>query len=272
MIPKKIKNRKKKIPKNKSGVNKNFRGGPKGLLPSAPLGKSNLSKKARRKIVLSYKKIITLVVCLVLVAASTTAATVAWFTDTSKDVNTFVLGNVKMTLDEAKVDQNGVPLKDDRGNIIRTTEINTYHLVPGGEYTKDPTVTVKPGTSEAYVRILVTVSGSRQMKTVFGQNFLAENLVKGWDKNIWQYAGETDNGDNTVTYEFRYHKTVEAKDSDLVLEPLFEKILLPGSVTIENVETLANNVEIRTVAHGMQAEGFENADEAWAAFAKQKTI
>ena len=219
---------------------------------------------------MNFKKIITLVACLVLVAVSSTVATVAWFTDTSEDINTFVFGNVKMPLDEAKVDPSGVPLKDGNGNIIRTDESNSYHLVPGGEYTKDPTVTLKPGTSPSYIRILVTLSGYSQMKTVFGENFAPETFIKGWDKEIWNYAGGIDNGDNTVTYEFRYYKTVEAKDSDLVLEPLFEKILLPGSVTIENVETLANNVEIRIIANGMQAEGFENADEAWAAFAKQK--
>lgn len=217
-------------------------------------------------------KIITLILCVALLAVSATAITVSFLTAEDDDTNTFVFGNVEITLDEAKVDKNGVPLKDTEGNVIRTNESNAYHLVPGGEYTKDPTVTVKKGTSGAYVRILVTVSGYSEIKTVFGEDFLPENFVKEWDKDIWNYSGATDNGDNTVTYEFRYHKIAEAVDSDVVLEPLFKTLTLPGTVTIENVETLAENVRITIVAHGMQAEGFESADEAWEGFMRQKNL
>lgn len=216
---------------------------------------------------MEFKKIITLIICVALVAVSATAATVAYFTDTSEDINTFVFGNVKMSLDEAKVDKNGVPVDDER-----TTSGNAYHLVPGGTYTKDPTVTVKKGTDGAYIRLLVTVSGFGTVKEVFGSGFLPENFVEGWDKEKWVYSGATEiPAENTVTYEFRYYKTVSATEEDVKLEPLFKKLLLPGdSVDLEGVKKLAAaGVSVSVTGHGIQSAGFENADEAWAAFADQ---
>ena len=224
--------------------------------------------KARRDSVLKYKKIITLIICVVLASVSATAATVAYFTDTSEDVNTFVFGDVKMTLDEAKVDSNGVPVGEER-----TTEGNAYHLIPGGSYTKDPTITIKKGTEGAYARLMVTVSAYSTVKEVFGSDFLPVNFVEGWDKNIWIYSGATeDTAANTVTYEFRYHEVVSAFSEDSKLEPLFKKLLLPGEkVDLEGVRKLADaGVSVSVIGNGIQSAGFENADEAWTAFEQQK--
>ena len=211
-------------------------------------------------------KPLVLALCAVLLAVGTILGTVAYLQDTASVVNTFTVGNVHLKLDEAVVDEKGEPTGG------RTETGNAYHLLPGETYTKDPTVTVKKGTEGAYVRLLVTVSGFGTVKEVFGSGFLPENFVEGWDKEKWVYSGATEfPAENTVTYEFRYYKTVSATEEDVKLEPLFKKLLLPGdSVDLEGVKKLAAaGVSVSVTGHGIQSAGFENADEAWAAFAEQ---
>ena len=80
------------------------------------------------------KKLMT-VLALVLVIAMSVAGTYAYLTSQAEVKNTFTVGKVAITLDEAKVNQWGVAIAGvDRVNG------NTYKLRPGHEYTKDPTV------------------------------------------------------------------------------------------------------------------------------------
>ncbi|MBQ7874320.1 MAG: hypothetical protein IJ306_04055 [Oscillospiraceae bacterium] len=214
----------------------------------------------------SLGKIALLVVCMALLAISASAVTMAFLTDTDEDINTFVLGDVEITLDEAKVTPNGVPVVEN-GEQLRTSESNLYQLVPGGSYTKDPTVTVKGGGSEAYVRMVVTVKGLKQIKEVFGDSFDPEKFIEGWEKDIWIYYGTEENAENnTVTYEFRYYKTVEGSETDFKLEPLFTTFVVPKDITTEDVKILAENINISVAGNGIQAAGFENEDEAWESF------
>ena len=83
------------------------------------------------------KKILSLALCAVLLVAGTVATTVAYLTSTTEVVNnTFTVGNVSITLDEADVDVYGVK----NGTTRDTT--NQYKLIPGHKYVKDPTIHV----------------------------------------------------------------------------------------------------------------------------------
>ena len=70
--------------------------------------------------------------------------------------NTFTVGKVEIKLDEAKVTADGIPVE----GAARVTA-NSYKLMPGTTYTKDPTVTVlKAGSEESYVRMKVTFNNA----------------------------------------------------------------------------------------------------------------
>ena len=102
--------------------------------------------KARNRI----KPLLTLCCALLLVAAGV-FGTLAYLTGTDTVNNTITVGNVKITLDEAKVTTDGTPVEGaDR------VKANEYHLLPGHTYTKDPTVTVKGGGARAMLGNAVT--------------------------------------------------------------------------------------------------------------------
>jgi len=216
-------------------------------------------------------KTVLLTLCAVVLAVGCVLGTLAYLSDRDSVANTFTVGDVQIRLDEAVVDPDGKPVTDEQtGEGLRTEEGNEYHLIPGMTYTKDPTVTVEKGSVESYVRMMVTVNCLEELKAIFGDDFLPEEYVTGWDRELWACAGITEGEDNTVTYEFRYHTTVDAfeAEEDIVLEPLFTAFTLPGEVTGAQLATI-QDLTISVEGHAIQAATFENADEAWAAFDAQ---
>lgn len=205
------------------------------------------------------KTLLTLCSALLLVSLSV-GMTIAYLTDTTDVVkNTFTVGNVYIMLDETDVD-NSTPDK------ARDTE-NAYHLLPGQTYVKDPMVTVEAGSEACYVRMFVTINKLSELKAIFGNTFLPQNYVTGWDSNVWVSTNiiDEDTEANTATYEFRYNGIVPASVTATELDPLFETIELPGNVTNTQLATIAG-LEINVVAEAIQAAGFEdNAAGAWAA-------
>ena len=210
-------------------------------------------------------KVLIAALCTVLLVVGSVMGTLAYLTDRQAVVNTFTVGNVDITVDEAPVTPDGevIPGED-------RVEGNDYHLIPGQTYTKDPTMTVKKGSEESYVRMMVTINCISELRAIFGQGFLPHDFIEGKDSNIWVYENTVENGDNTVTYEFRYYKTVDAFEAteDIVLEPLFTSFTIPGELTGEQLATIAD-LEIRVEGHAIQTASFDSADAAWTAFGAQ---
>ena len=207
------------------------------------------------------KKLLVMVAALALTAAIAVGGTLAYLTSTTEVVqNTFTVGKVAITLDEADVNLQGEIESEER--VLG----NEYKLMPGHEYIKDPTVTVKADSEESYVRMIVTISDLADVKAAFGADFLPQYFVTGWDNDIWETTGQVIETNDTAAYEFRYYKTVETVDKeDLKLEPLFKTIKVPGSVENEALAAL-EEMEINVIAYAIQADGFDDAEAAWAAF------
>ena len=210
-------------------------------------------------------KALLVVACALLLVAASVFGTMAYLTSTDTVTNTFTVGEVKITLDEAKVDADGKPVTP-----AERVKGNSYKLLPGHTYTKDPTVTVVTGSENSYVRMKVEVENIDQLKAVFtdasyyGTNgvFLLQKLVGGWDNAKWASVGYEQSADGkTGTYEFRYYQ----KTGPATLEPLFTTITIPGSVDAAGLEKLGN-VQIKITGEAIQADGFTDANAAWNAF------
>lgn len=210
-------------------------------------------------------KALIIVVSVMLLISATVAATIAFLTDRDSAVNVFTVGNVNIKLDEAPVDENGVA--DPEADRVQKNE---YHIIPGGEYDKDPMVTVLENSEESYVRMLVTVDKLAEFDAIFAPEGadLASIFTGVSDK--WIYFGESeDETANTITYEFRYATTAAATgDGEVALEPLFTGIKIPEFLTGEQLAAVAG-FEISVEAHAIQAKSFADANEAWSAFAAQ---
>lgn len=228
------------------------------------------------------KKILAMACAMALSAAIAVGGTLAYLTSNDSVTNTFTVGSVGLNLDETRVDEMGKPVDP----AERTEKGNEYHLLPNHEYTKDPTVTVLKDSEESYVRMIVTLNYATELKNIFGNNFLPQDYVKGWDENVWASTKEVkyDEQTDTLTYEFRYigeeykgtkDGTVQKTDEDIKLDALFDSFKIPGEVNKEQLATLVtkdekgqitDQFEIVVEAHAIQADGFADAAAAWDAW------
>ncbi len=217
------------------------------------------------------KKTIALALVLVMVFGATLGGTFAYLTSTDTVTNTFTVGNVQINLDEAATDMSGVVQKDATGKELRTEAGNQYKLIPGHEYTKDPTVTVLAKSESSYIRMLVTVTYSEVADAVF-----AAHNYKEWfnfDNQNWtaQPDVKTTRGEGKITrtYEFRYNATVDGYvdgvAADVELPALFTKITVPDGISNDDLAKLAD-LKITVEAHAIQADGFNDAADAWSKF------
>ena len=233
-------------------------------------------------------KALLLTLCAVLLIAASVLGTMAYLTSTAKVENTFTVGKVEIKLDETDVtNPNGPRVK-----------ANSYKLMPGTTYTKDPTVTVKAGSEESYVRMKVTFNNAAALMEMLPsadnlEDFTPDEiaLIKkiapilfltnytavdaGWlpeytmfgmektlaDPNYFVYDAAND----TVTYIFYYPTTVTATTADVVLPVLFDSITVPEWVTGEQLKAL-NNFQITVIAEAIQAGSFADAADAWSHF------
>ena len=230
-----------------------------------------------------HSKALLLSMCAVLLVVGSVFGTIAYLTDTEAVTNTFSVGRVGLSLDEADVNEMGQPLKDDavvekvadadRWQPADGDTEQKYHLLPGHTYIKDPTVTVDAGSEESYVRMMVTVNFAQALTDAQLATSL-DSIFLGYDAGKWEREDKTVSADQkTITYEYRYYTTVDGKtdagvNADQPLEPLFSSIKVPGEYTNEQIAILGG-MEIKVEAHAIQAAGFETEDAAWIAFGEQ---
>lgn len=218
----------------------------------------------------NMKRILLTMVAAMLLVVMSVGGTLAYLQSQTAPVNnTFSVGNVKIILDEAKVNEDGEVQGTER------VTSNSYKLQPQQSYTKDPTVTVKGNSENSYIRMKVTVTNYTNVKAAFPAEytaadgtFLLQNLVD-WNAAEWPFAGFTLNADDSATYEFRYYTTVDTTEKnadgvyvDQKLEPLFTTITMPGVLTNDDIAKLANT-NINIIAEAIQADGFKDAADAW---------
>ncbi len=187
------------------------------------------------------KKTIALALVLVMAFGVTMGGTFAYLTSTTEVVeNTFTVGNVAITLDEAKVDVYGVEEKD----AARVTK-NTYKLIPGHTYVKDPTVHVTKGSESAwlFVKVVDEIAAIQDATTVANQM-----TANGWVA-VENVAG-------VFAYNAKVDASTEAKDIKI-----FENFKVLGTA---NVADYAGKT-ITVQAYAIQADGFDTAAAAWAA-------
>ena len=186
------------------------------------------------------KKVLALVLCAALLVAGSVAATLAYLTSKTEVVtNTFSVGNVTITLDEAKVDENGKAVNGDR-----VTE-NSYKLIPGHEYDKDPTVHVAAGSEESwlFVKVVDEIAAIQDATTIENQM-----IANGWKKldgvaNVWYYEDIVDA--RTVAVDV----------------PVFESFKVKGDANVAAYKDATITVQ----AYAVQADNFGTAAAAYAA-------
>ena len=214
---------------------------------------------------MKMSKVLITVFCAILLLTVSVLGTLAYLTSQDEVVNTFTIGKVNISLDEAAVNVDGTEIP----GADRVKE-NNYHLIPGQTYVKDPTLTVKAKSEDSYVRMLLTLNCADEFDAIYAPDKAdLTTIFNGYDATNWVYETVTrDTAKNTITYEFRYKEIVAKSATDTKLDALFDSITVPSAFDSKDMKSIAN-LKITVIGHAIQATGFANAESAWTAFNEQ---
>ena len=171
--------------------------------------------------------------------------------------NTFTVGNVKITMDEMDVDNSTEDATRDQNN--------SYKLMPGQTYTKDPIIHVDANSENCY--LFVTVDNQIAAIEATGDTAVAKQMeAKGWkavegQTNLYVYVGTAAGASDPLAV---------MKGTNVAV---FEKIVVSDDATNDDL----NKVDTKTIvvnAYAVQEEGFtgKTAADIWkATFGKTST-
>jgi len=183
------------------------------------------------------KKAILLVLCAILLVVASVMGTLAYLADDDAVTNTFTVGKVIITLDEAVVDEYG----EEQGG--RTNATQEYKLIPGHTYVKDPTIHVDDESEDCYLFIRITdeIAAIQDTATI-----AAQLDANGWDP----VAGETD---------VFVHETIAEAGDDV---DIFKTIKILGTLTNDTLAPYEGKT-INVIAYAVQADGMTDVAAAW---------
>lgn len=179
------------------------------------------------------KKTLMIMLALVLVIAMSVTGTLAYLTSTDEVTNTFTYGKLAIILNEAPVDENG---KETTGDRVKA---NSYKLIPGHEYDKDPTVWVQPDSEASWLFVKVE---NGLVNIIDATTIEDQILAKGWTAL---------SGVANVYYKQADAVAEDAAAKDYVV---FDGFKLKGDAVVSNYA----NAQIKVTAYAVQLDGFEN--------------
>lgn len=205
-------------------------------------------------------KAMLMVLCAALLVAGSIMGTLAYLkSETGTIKNTMTVGNVSITLDETPVNVYGEVVE---GNRIQATtgtvDANTYKLIPGRAYTKDPIIHVGKESENCwlFVRLVNPIAEIESQDANDGYKTIAEQMTA----NGWKQLKDAEGNDIQGVY---YHEVVSAGANVTV----FDHFKIAGSF---DGKTTYDPITI--TAYAIQADGFNTAADAWAAtFGKPNT-
>lgn len=133
--------------------------------------------------------VFTTLVAVVAIVAISVMATVAYLTSSSAVSNVFTIGDVGIVFDETAVNSDGEATGEAR------RDANTYHLVPGKRYIKDPTVHVDATSVDSYLFIIARNDLAAAEETDGDAKTMAEQALELG----WKVYTPTDTNDRPVT-------------------------------------------------------------------------
>lgn len=224
---------------------------------------------------MTKKKIVTLALVVAIAVMAIAGASLAYFTDTETATNTFTMGNVKITLDEAPVDETGHETEGDR---VTKNEYGIDAVYPGATLDKDPTVH-NVGKNPAYIRAIVTIENGMNWLGLYNENvwtaplepafnaLINNTLGEGWELiDIAYDMSGPDHPTSDFVATLKYTAPLPAGEDTTAM---FTQVAFPAKMTQDDVTNrIAQDgaFEIKIVAQAIQTNGFDSWEAAFAAF------
>lgn len=215
------------------------------------------------------KKILVACLCVALAVLTVAGTTLAYLTSKDEVKNTFTVGNVKMTMDEAAVNTDGEKLyKEDGITLADRVRANEYILSPGHTYVKDPIVHMDGKSENSYVFIKVENGLGVLESSENGYVTIAAQITA----NGWTQLTDADGTAVADVYYQVYNKNQPTKELKV-----FESFKIADNAnTLKNTDgtviwdtiTDESKINVNVTAYAIQKDGFTTPAAAWAEVGK----
>ena len=238
------------------------------------------------------KKLLAMCLVVALAATAVIGGTLAYFTDTDTETNTFTAGGVKIDLIEQQVGENGLePFEQDQVlmPIVGSAQgEKDQYGQPVAENYIDKIATIEnKGKSDAYVRAYFAIpsalddgydtfnAGLNVLHFNFGNNNGVSTFGNEWnwknENGTWKYYETEIDG---VKYNVYYADYTKILAAGATTEQFISGVYLDSHVDMvdgnyvdtrdpqADISILAGDVKCPVMAVAVQAAGFDNADAA----------
>lgn len=243
------------------------------------------------------KKITAIFLCVALLATAIVGASLAYFTDTDNETNTFTVGNVKIDLIEEERDGNGGTKDFTQGKklypIVGSAQGEKDALgMPTAKNYVDKMVTIEnTGSEKAYIRAYFAIpsalddgyetfnAGMNVLHFNFG-NKVENGVITSTEgvEWIWTHGGKWNYFETEIDgikYNVYFADYYQAVDAGATTEQLVQGVYLDKTFDIKDGKCYAFGEEVTlddgwnwskvscpVFAVACQAEGFDNAADA----------
>ena len=255
---------------------------------------------------MTMKKIVAIVLAMVLVAVAAVGATMAYLTDTQTVTNTFTMGNVNIDLLESSLHRENAGIangatsaselwsdvaKEGSGNQSKYKAGDTFYtddqikanaatykcdnvkLNPGESYHKMPYV-VNTGKNAAYIRIRVMIPANLDTAILNSSMYTTTALNNKEFTMAYDNSGSVVRKDGIHYNVYTFTRLDPLAPNEMTYWNVWGTIHMDADVTNEELESLFGEGKpyadgtfpVLVEADAIQADGFENATDAWAAF------
>ena len=253
------------------------------------------------------KTILVVAIAVMLVAALVVGGTLAYFTDTKSADNTFTVGNVKIDLLESSLHRENAGIANGAtsdselwSNVEKLGSNNTspykagdtfytddqikanareykcenVKLNPGESYHKMPYV-VNTGKNAAYIRIRVMIPANLDTAILNSSMYTSSAIGNNESVKTPEFTMAYDNTGAVVRDGVKYNvytftRIAPLKAGEMTYWNVWGTIHMDTTATNEQIAQLLPNgtFNVLVEADAIQADGFANATDAFAAFGK----
>lgn len=254
---------------------------------------------------MNKRRILAAAMALCIVAIIAVGATLAYLTDTKNAKNTFTVGNVHIELLESSLHrenagvENGATstselwsdvAKEGTGNTSKYKAGDTFYtdaqieanaaeykcknvkLNPGQSYHKMPYVK-NTGANDAYIRIRVMIPANLDTAILNSSMYTSSAMIKNEFTMAYDNSGKVER-DGVKYNVYTFTRIDPLKAGELTYWNVWGTIHMDADVTNEELASFFGagkpyadgTFPVLVEADGIQADGFANATEAWAAF------
>ena len=199
---------------------------------------------------MNKKKVLSLALAVIMIA-TISFSTLAWFSDADEVKNEFLVAGSD---DQNPDDIFSVDVWEDiNGDGVEdTTSGHTYEdILPGDKLTKIAKVE-NTGSYDQYVRVTITISDAKAWVKALGRNFNPFDLLHGYDASKWNLVWNNLNGHGPVPENIvlvMYYRGV-LKPGDVI--NVIDAVKIPGSLTQEQAAEFDGGFSVDIKAEAVQ--------------------